>query len=211
MRPHMERENLAAFERVTAKSRVYLEYGSGGSTVHVASKTKADTLISIESDPAWVEKVRQALADSGAPNIASRVHLDYCDIGQVGSWGSPLDISGHARYHNYITRPWRRAAALNVSPDLVLIDGRFRVACFLYSLLCAKAGTTMLFDDYVERPEYFIVEDFCVRRATHGSLAIFEVGKSYDVPRLVALLLAYSQAAADKLPWPDDVGDLDNR
>ncbi|MFT4074466.1 MAG: hypothetical protein QM647_02970 [Asticcacaulis sp.] len=199
MRPHMERENLAAFERFVARSRVYLEYGSGGSTVHVASHTKADVLISVESDPAWVEKVRDALKDFGASGMDTRLHLEFCDVGPVGAWGNPIDISGHARYHDYISRPWRRAAELAVAPDTVLIDGRFRVACFLYSLICAEPGTTILFDDYMVRPEYFVVETFCARRESYGPLAVFEVTKTFDLPHLVAQLMAYSQTAVDRL------------
>jgi hypothetical protein len=45
--------------------------------------------------------------------------------------------------------PWRRGA---VKPDLVLIDGRFRLACFLHPLLAAAPGTPILFDDYTNRP-----------------------------------------------------------
>ena len=45
------------------------------------------------------------------------------------------------------------------SPDVVLIDGRFRVACFLYALIHTKPGTVIIFDDYADRPEYHVVEE----------------------------------------------------
>lgn len=39
----------------------------------------------------------------------------------------------------------------NASPDLVLIAGRFRIVCFMSSLLNAQPGTRIVFDDYRDR------------------------------------------------------------
>lgn len=43
---------------------------------------------------------------------------------------------------------------------MVLVVGRFRVACFVYSLLCAQTRTIILFDDYANREHYHAVEEF---------------------------------------------------
>jgi protein O-GlcNAc transferase len=40
---------------------------------------------------------------------------------------------------------------LGVSPDVVLIDGCFRVACFLACWANIQRPTTVIFDDYTER------------------------------------------------------------
>ena len=47
-------------------------------------------------------------------------------------------------------------------PDLIIIDGRFRVACALKSIkyLYDKAGYTILLDDYVGRSAYCEIERF---------------------------------------------------
>jgi hypothetical protein len=44
----------------------------------------------------------------------------------------------------------------------VLVDGRFRVACVLESLLSLSplSETKILLDDYVDRPEYAVVEEY---------------------------------------------------
>ena len=60
-------------------------------------------------------------------------------------------------------------------PDLVLIDGRFRVASFLTSLRECKVGTKIIFDDYEFRAHYHIVEDFIKPDRIFGPQAIFEV------------------------------------
>ena len=73
--------------------------------------------------------------------------------------------------------PWRHGP---VKPDLVLIDGRFRVACFLHSLLAADAGTPLLFDDYTNRPHYHLVEEFCPIAQSEGRQALFRVPEELD-------------------------------
>jgi len=73
--------------------------------------------------------------------------------------------------------PWRHGA---VKPDLVLIDGRFRLACFFHSLLAAAPGTPILFDDYTNRPHYQLVEEFCPISETEGRQALFRVPAELD-------------------------------
>jgi hypothetical protein len=45
----------------------------------------------------------------------------------------------------------------------VVIDGRFRVCCFLTSLKFADEGPHIILDDYMRRPEYHIVEKYLER------------------------------------------------
>ena len=63
----------------------------------------------------------------------------------------------------------------NEIPDLVLIDGRFRVLCFLTTIKFAPEGCKILFDDYNNRPFYHVVEEFCPKIDTCGRQALFEV------------------------------------
>jgi len=73
--------------------------------------------------------------------------------------------------------PWQHGS---VKPDLVLIDGRFRVACFLHSLLAAEPGTPILFDDYSNRPHYHLVEESYPIEQTEGRQALFRVPAELD-------------------------------
>ncbi len=187
--PHMETEGLKAFARYIDKSEVFLEYGAGGSTGFAARTTGVKAIISAESDAAWVERVKSDLAQM---EPQAEIHVDHYNIGPVGDWGMPVDTSGFKTYHSYITGPWRKAAARGFTPDLVLIDGRFRVSCFLYTLLKARPGTPILFDDYMDRERYFVAEAFCPRLAAHGRMAVFEAGPVEDVGKLVEQLLRFS-------------------
>jgi hypothetical protein len=84
----------------------------------------------VDSSPAWIATVREATADQ-----AERVTIKAIDLGELGGWGYPTTY--RHRFRDYMNSPWTQGS---VKPDLVLIDGRFRVACFLHSLLVAEAG-----------------------------------------------------------------------
>ena len=71
-------------------------------------------------------------------------------------------------------------------PDLVLIDGRFRVCCFLTSLARAEAGTILLFDDYRDRPLYHLVEEFVQPSRQCGRQTAFVVPANVDKQLLLA-------------------------
>ena len=86
--------------------------------------------------------------------------------------------------------PWRAVRAAGVQPDLVLVDGRFRVACFLYSLLHMKAGGVILWDDYTNRPEYHSVERFLKPVAYHDEMAVFQITGQEDLPGAVDALFS---------------------
>ena len=71
----------------------------------------------------------------------------------------------------YLLYPWQHEH----KPDFVLIDGRFRVACFLTSLKLCNVGTNIIFDDYFVRPHYHIVEEIIKPIKSFGRQALFEV------------------------------------
>ena len=71
--------------------------------------------------------------------------------------------------------PWE-VYGLNYMPNIVLIDGRYRVACFLNILLktANKYKVLILIDDYKEREEYKIVEKYLKLKKYHGTMAVFQ-------------------------------------
>ena len=63
----------------------------------------------------------------------------------------------------------------------MLIDGRFRVCCFLTSLKFAKEGTKIIFDDYTTRRHYHIVEEHVSRAETCGRQCLFIVPPKSEI------------------------------
>ncbi|MDO6799749.1 hypothetical protein [Shimia thalassica] len=171
------------------KANVVLEYGSGGST-WLAAQSKGKFIISVESDREWALKTQQ---DLDAADLPSPAVIYYADIGKTGLWGRPVDESNWKLFHRYPTAVW--SEPYFVEPDLVLIDGRFRPACFATVCMNIKTPTRVLFDDYDDRPAYQVVER--IVKPTHmvGRMAEFnltpEMGKAIDVGFLMEL---YTQA-----------------
>lgn len=177
----------ARFKELLQGSNCYLEYGCGGSTVYACNNAKVKTVISVEIDKTWADKVRGSLG-----NTDSSVYIEYCNLGEVGEYGKPKTLDNIQEYWKYMVTPWEIARQNHLVPDVVLIDGRFRVASFLYSLVSARVGTSIFFDDYFDRPYYFIVEEFCQLTERHGRMALFTVSHNYALTDLIARIAQYS-------------------
>jgi len=96
------------------------------------------------------------------------------------------------QFWRHMVLPWDVAKSRNRVPDLVLVDGRLRVASFLYSVLCARLGTSIMFDDYMDRPEIFLVERYCPLTERPGRMAVFCVDHRHSLPDVVAAIAEYS-------------------
>ena len=164
---------------------VVLEYGSGGSTV-LAAEMPGKQVFSVESDPVWAAGIQTWLDTAG---LAAQVTLHVVDIGPTGDWGAPVSDEGWRHYHHYPLSVWDRGDFQH--PDVVLIDGRFRAACLMATMLRIERPVTVLFDDYVDRKFYHRVEAFAEPVAFIGRMARFEleprVFPSRDMTRIFDL------------------------
>ncbi|MGR3464619.1 hypothetical protein [Limimaricola sp.] len=145
-----------------------LEYGAGGSTA-MAAEMPGKTVFSVESDKAFIADLRRWF--DAHPPVAT-VHLHHGDIGPTARWGQPADEAAHwRRFHRYPSSVWDRDDF--VHPDVVLVDGRFRAACFLTTLFRITRPVRLFFDDYAERPVYHEIERYGAPVAMHGRMAEF--------------------------------------
>ncbi|MEN9658789.1 MAG: hypothetical protein RL571_2254 [Pseudomonadota bacterium] len=165
--PHMPEAECEALTAALQQAHSYLEFGMGGSTL-LAAWLSVPQIIAIDSSQGWVDKVAGQISEI---QTASQVTLLFANIGPTGDWGYPEDTKTQYRWPDYYARAWATAK----EPDLVLIDGRFRVPCFLYSLLRLKPGAVILWDDYAQRAEYHLVEQHLAPSAFFGDMAQFTV------------------------------------
>ncbi|HET9513222.1 MAG TPA: hypothetical protein VFO95_04770 [Gemmatimonadales bacterium] len=161
----------ALFKDHVARSRVYGEYGCGKSTIWVAHHAACE-ILSVDASADWIGTVARLTA--AAPRPPRMTHVD---LGEVGDWGRPLTYTRRQHFRDYVSAPWSHPGR---TPDVVLVDGRFRVASFLYSLLHAPPGTRIFFDDYVVRPYYHVVEEYCPPAEFCGRQALFVVPADID-------------------------------
>src|SRR5690606_8388298 len=152
--PAMPPACIRAIEQALESTHAYLEFGTGGST-NLAANFPHLSVVSIGSDWNVLRTIKLLIAEKGAEE---RVALLFADLGPTGENGFPLDEAAFHGWHRYALSPWLHCTARGLSPDLVLIDGRFRRACLLASMIFSAPGTRILFDDYFDRPHYHMVE-----------------------------------------------------
>lgn len=172
--PSMPAAAVARLKELMAASECYLEYGTGGSTF-MASDLGVPMTVCVESDSGWLSTLESHLEGSPGQRI-----LIHADIGPTQAWGHPVDDRKWRDWRLYPLGAWDVCRQRSLSPDLILVDGRFRVACFYASLLNAKAGARILFDDYIDRPKYHRVEALLTFETAHDRTAEFVVPTLLD-------------------------------
>lgn len=155
----------ALFKGVLKNVKIYGEYGCGKSTSWVLQNTTAQ-VFSVDTSAYWINKV---LKDNVKNN--ARLMIKQVDLGEVGDYGYPVNYNKGVYFNLYTDFLWHQ----DKKPSAVLIDGRFRVCCFLTSLKFADEGTHIIFDDYMNRPEYHIVEKYVERVEHCGRQCLFIV------------------------------------
>jgi len=170
--PHFEDEALTRwFTNRLAQACSYLEFGSGGTTF-LAGKLGIP-FASKESDLLFSLSVQQTLREADLLS-AQQLHI-HADIGLTGNWGYPVFVKDLSQDQKSKFATYSDVPPMAQLPDLVLIDGRFRVAC---ALKCIKAlrdqsDWTIVVDDYIDRPKYHIIEQFAQLQEMVGRMAVF--------------------------------------
>lgn len=170
MQPQMSAAEITQLELQLAGRDSLLEFGCGGSTLIAARQVKR--LVSVDSDSEWLAHVGTNLA---------RAAIDFtpfhADIGPTKEWGYPADTSRLADWPRYHVGVWRR---LQGSPDAVLVDGRFRVACLLQSVIHCKPDCLLLFHDFFDRPHYHVALRHVEVLARVDTLAVMRAKPQVD-------------------------------
>jgi hypothetical protein len=159
--PLFDAEAMEYFRQHLERARNYLEYGSGGSTV--LANALVTNLVSVESDGARLADVRRNLEGADRRAMTKLIHVN---IGLTQELGMPVFTKPTRRrvrrWEEYARAPWRYFRTIGQQPELILVQGRFRVACVLESLLTLSplSKAQILLQDYVGRPEYEVVGRF---------------------------------------------------
>ena len=155
--------NDKLFKELLLDSVNYVEYGMGASTCWVLNNTNAN-IISVDTSATWINEVIK-----NNHSLLDRLTAHHIDLGQLRNWGYPISYDKRNRFIEYTDTPWQSDTEI----DTVLIDGRFRVCCFLSVLKYSQEGTKIIFDDYVTRPHYHIVEKYAKREQESGRQCLF--------------------------------------
>lgn len=152
-----------------AAADVILEYGSGGSTVMAAELGKH--VLSVESDKAWAQMMRDWFA---AHPPAGSVEILWSDIGATKEWGRPVDETKWKNFVRYPLDVWDNPGFRH--PDVVLVDGRFRMGCALATAFRINRPIPLYYDDYANRERHHQIESFLgAPAAITGRMARFDL------------------------------------
>lgn len=141
--------------REMLKVQSYFEFGSGGST-EIACQIPSLQYATVDNS---FEFLSSLVSNSSCLQNAinnGRLLAQYIDIGSIGDFGNPTG-SNTSLWHTYPT------AILNhpgPRPQLVLIDGRFRVASAMTTLLAVDSNTKIFFHDFLNRPQYYRILNY---------------------------------------------------
>ena len=145
-------------EKLFKSSRIILEYGSGNSTLYANKINKL--IFSVESDKGFYEYLKNKI-------IKKNYH--FVDFGLVYFYSVPFfeklrKKKLRRKSEEYSKKILKELESKKSFPDLILIDGRYRVLCALqiYKFIEKNKlfNTKIIFDDYKNRKQYHIVSKF---------------------------------------------------
>jgi predicted O-methyltransferase YrrM len=146
-RPMMSGDDLAVLDAALNFCRTVVEYGSGGSTVHLGMRLKGwGRLVSVEHNRRWYDRVKSVLTELDLP------------VTYLLSEPKPLrEGDGPWRYlpgqmDGYVKAP--RGSVNDGEVDLVFVDGRERIRCALEAAALLKPGGLLMIHDFWPRLRY---------------------------------------------------------
>jgi hypothetical protein len=93
------------------------------------------------------------------------------DIGPVGDWGAPLNQENRGKWADYHSKVWLNPGVSDC--DLYMVDGRFRVACFMQIVLHCRPYASIMMHDFTSRSHYHVVKQVATEIARAGDLSVF--------------------------------------
>lgn len=174
----MSDKEKALFYKALKESRHYLEFGSGGSTVRAIQNSKV-MIYTVDSSPECISSLRKYFLVRFFEK--KRLHIYPVNIGPVYGWGFPESKNFEKFFENYSAGIFQAIDSRLI--DVALVDGRFRVACTLKTVLHCHDNSNMkiLIHDFWNRPHYHIVLKYLHTVNRADTLGVFSVKKNIDL------------------------------
>ena len=176
MDPFLLINDKKMFYRYLDKSKIYFEYGSGGSTYQASIRNNIIKIYSVESDKKWQNILQEKIKSNNVIYFFNEMNV------QPNNWGHPGPNSTQIQHINYSNYIRKLTESEQKSIDLILIDGRFRVACCLKCFDVINTDCLIVFDDFLNRTQYHVVLNYydIVEKTTDNRMVILQKKKSID-------------------------------
>lgn len=186
--PFMSLAERKLFKKYLKKANQYFEFGSGGSTVWAVQQNL--TVHGVESDSKWVNALKEKLG--------VRCQVEAVDIGPTKEWGLPISNAYQHQFPKYSQAIYRHEQPF----DLILVDGRFRVACTIASIIHInehmqnQQEARVFIHDFWNRSQYHVVLEFLEVVEQVDTAGVFKIRQGIDREKLNALWGKFSMNPA---------------
>lgn len=182
------------FDKSVTGISCYFEFGTGGSAVRVneINFPTSPHIYSIDTSLEWIDKVRLAV------DFAKNCHVSHINIrGEIGDWGYPIEFDHQTQqfikpvseeikskyWTSYANSIFTTEFIDGILPEVIFVDGRWRVACILKSILFAIENNIqpviMLHDS--QRREYHKVYDYLNLEDRVECMDVYSLKNEIDV------------------------------
>lgn len=185
MNCHFNPRDNVMFSKYLDNSSNYFEYGSGGSTFQATIRDNIKRCNSVESDKDWIVTIDKNIKKYNQDIKTNLIFVDLkCDKNNWGNPGKGATLDDYKKYSNQIALLKREERE---KIDMVLIDGRFRVACCLKTWYAVNESCNIVFDDFLNRSHYHVVLDYfemvVLRKKKNVSPPSYDLIQKYESDR----------------------------
>ncbi len=162
MEPLLPIKEKELFYKYLKNARNYLEYGSGGSTYQASIAPNIKNIVSVESDKLWYHKMNDLIKD--------KLKYYYIELNaRPNTYGFPINAEPiMMEKYSSIIKKYKKYQF-----DLILIDGRFRVACALICHSYINNNCKVIVDDIKDRPYYNEIYNYYDKIEEAGRMVVF--------------------------------------
>ena len=175
----MRREEKDLFNKYIKDSKYYLEFGSGGSTFNVLQRSKA-IIHSVDNDIDWMNQISLHLYIRYYKK-KKRLTFHHVYVGEIKGWGYPEKENLKHLFPKYSSEIFERIDKEKI--DVIFIDGRFRAACGLKSILNCHSNENLviLIHDFWSRKKYHVVLKYLDELESVSDLGVFKIKKNVNL------------------------------
>lgn len=179
----MHEEEKTLLKKYLSHSKNYLEFGLGGSTIFALIKTSVN-VISVDTNQEWISFIKKYRIIRN--NLNKRLQIFYVNIGPTVNWGFPQSDEFREKFPDFSSLIFSKINCKDI--DVILVDGRFRIACALQSIIHGHVNKNLsiLIHDYSFREEYKILEEFLNLKEFEKTLYVFSVKENLNIEQVKA-------------------------
>lgn len=173
----MSKKEIGLYDKIVSDSKHYLEFGLGGSTLRALQKSNAK-IETIDTSKEWIGIIKKYWYIR--KNLNKKLTIHYIDIGPTKEWGYPIDDKNKEKFPLFSKSIFEKIDPKKI--DTVLVDGRFRVACTLRTIIKCHSNKNLkiMIHDFWNRPHYHDVLKFLDVIDKSDTLGVFKVKKEFD-------------------------------